>query len=45
MRRKRTTTRGITKKESMSTRRETSKWERHTLGMSGTQLKSQVKRM
>jgi hypothetical protein len=46
MRRKKTTTRGTTtKKASMSIERETSKWERHTLGMSGTQLKSQVMRM
>jgi hypothetical protein len=41
MRRKTTNTRGTTMKASMNTKRDTSKWERHALGMSGTQLKSQ----
>jgi hypothetical protein len=46
MRRKTITIRRIRKKASMSTRRVTSKWERHILGMSGTQLKrAQVMRM
>jgi len=46
MRRRRTITRGTTiEKASMNTKRETSRWERHTLGMSGIQPKSQVMRM
>jgi hypothetical protein len=46
MRRRRITTRGTTlEKASMNTRRKVSNWEKHTLDMSGIQLKSQVMRI
>ena len=46
MRRRRITTRGTTlEKASMNTRRKISNWEKHTLDMSGIQLKGQVMRI